>query len=124
VINENPCGLGAQLKRAARGHVIKNVSEKINRTAEHRLRAIAVVCRVDASISKHSNVVGSAIGFDEVIVGKMNVVVVDIDGRRAPLRIRVRRTISRNADAIVEIGDCVMPDDVPGALHLDGKKTS
>jgi len=34
---------------------------------------------------KHADVVDAPVGFDEVVVGKVDIVVVDVDGRRAAL---------------------------------------
>ena len=124
VINQYAGWLGAEFERSACGHVIKHVAEKINRAAKHRLSAVAVVSGVHASILKDADVVRAAVGFDEVVVGKMNVVVVDIDRRGAALRIGVRRAIGRDADAIVKIGDGVVGDDVARAVYLDRKETS
>ena len=108
-----PAGLAPNLN-APRGYVIEQVSEEVDRSAEYGLGAVAVVRRVHTAISKHTDVVRAAIGLDEVVVGKVNVVVVDVDGRGAALGIGVGRSVCGDADSIVKIRDRVVGNDVPG----------
>ena len=62
--------------------------------------------RIGPAIIHHADVVGAAIGFNEVVAGHVHIVVVnvDCDGQLC----WVRRAISRDADGVVKIGDGVV----------------
>ena len=94
------------------------------RPPKHRLRTVAVVTGIHTPILIDADVVNAAVGLNEVVVGEVNVVVVNVDGRRLPLKIGFGRAVGRDADAVVKVGNSVVGDDVSGAVDLNGKKTA
>jgi len=80
VVGEQSGGLGGKLEGDPAGDVVEDVADEIGRATEDRLRAVAAVRRVDATVVVDADVVHAAVGFDEVVAGHVDVVVVDVDG--------------------------------------------
>ena len=118
VINKQPRWLGGKLERHA-GHVIQKIANEVHRSAKHRLRAIPTLRGVDTAVVHDAHVVNAAVGLHEVIVEHMHVVVVDVDRRRPPLGVTLRRPVCRNAYRVVKIRDRIVRDHVPRPIHLD-----
>ena len=124
MIDDDSGGGGVELECSACWDVIEQVADEIDRASEHGLCAVAVVCGIDAPVLIDADVVGAAVGFNEVVVGEVDVVVVDVDRRSATVRVGFRRTVGGDADGVVEIGDGVVGDDVAGAVNFDGEEAA
>ena len=115
---------GAELERIASGDLIEQVANKVDRPAEDGLGAVAVMGRVYATVLEDADVVCAPVGLDEIVVRKVNVVVVNIDRGGSAFWIGIRWAIGRDADRIVEVSDGIVSDYVSGAVNLDGKEAA
>ena len=78
------------------------------------------MCGIDSTIVEDSDVVDAAIGFNEIVTQGVHVVVVDIDGRGAPVGILFRGTVSGDGNGVVEVSDGVVGNHVTGTVDLNG----
>ena len=118
-------------RRPAR-RVIHDVADPVDRAADRWLRRHRMRSRVDQHVPHQPDVVHAPVHLDRVVVSIGDVVVVDVDRHRPPIpelarRIRrpvvrvrsVRHAIHLGVDAVVEIRDVVVGDDVAGAVETD-----
>ena len=112
--------LRRELERDPAGNVVKQVPNEVSRAAEHGLGAVAAMRRVDPSVVEDADVVDAAVRLDEIVPRHVDVVVVDVDRGSPPVRVGLRRAVGRDADAVMEVRDGVVSDDVSGAVDLDG----
>jgi len=85
--------LGGKLERNAVRLIVGDIAIKVDGTTEDRLSTVASVSGIDAAIIENSNVVHTAIGFDEVVVREVDIVSVDINGRSPSFGITFWRAI-------------------------------
>ena len=133
VVEEHARRAAGQPRRSAR-QVIGDVADPVDRPAERRLVAERVRRRVDHHVPHHADVVHAAVGLERVVVKVGHVVVVEVDRDRPPVPVllrRILRPVDRRAravrvavgldvDAVVEVRDVVVGDDVARAVDLDG----
>ncbi len=117
------------------GGVVDDVPYKIRRSAVKGLLAEAVGARVQAEVAQDANVIHGPVSLHKVVVDIGNEVIIDIDGNEHPVLpqhffhridirvgvsgIAVRDTVGSVVDAVVEIHDVVIADDVTGPADLD-----
>jgi hypothetical protein len=63
--------------------------------------------------------VDAAVGFHEVIVEHVQVVAVDVDRGRSPVRVVRRSAVGGDANAVMEVSDGIVGDDVAGTVDFD-----
>ena len=61
----------------------------------------------------------AAVGLDEIVGHQVDVIIVEIDGCRFAVLFRIRRAVSADVDAVVEIGDVIVAHHVARSVHLD-----
>jgi hypothetical protein len=90
------------------------------------------MCVVETPVVKHSDIMGSAVGLDAVVVYVCDIVIVKIDGNRQPVPDRIRRAVriavGGVVDPVVKIGNVVIGNHVSRRIveiscHL-GRKSS
>src|SRR5262245_30857174 len=120
VIDEHARRIGpAIFDRAAHRHVVDDVSIEVGRPAEDRLRAQPVLRRVEAAVAHDADVMYAAVGFNKIVNHYEDVIVVDVY-RHSLLILRFgRRAIRADINAVVEVSDVVVTDDVPLPVYFD-----
>src|SRR5687767_10037427 len=103
VIHQQSCRTGIQLERNSGLNVIKHIPEEVHRPSENRLRTITTMERIHPAVPINANVADAAVRLYEVVVEHMQIVVVDIDRSRLPVRIGFRRAIGRDSDSVMEV---------------------
>jgi hypothetical protein len=78
---------------------------------------------VHTPVTIDAYVTHAAVGLHEVVVEHVQVVVVNVDGRRLPIRIGLRRTVCGDPDPVMKVGDGVVRNDVPGSVDFDSVVT-
>src|SRR5581483_9962345 len=119
VVHKKPSRFGGELERYAARHVIENVANKVDRTAEYRLRTVTAMRRVNTAVIEDADIVDAAVGFDKVIAEHMQVVVVNINGGGPPLRILFRRSVRRDADRVVKLRNRIARDHMPRTVDFN-----
>ena len=98
----------AELQRNRR--VVDDVADVVRGPPKIGCALSAGVRRVHSAVPHHADVVDAAIGFDEVVAGHVDVVVVDVDRDGPELPLRFRHAVRADADPIMEEGHGVMRD--------------
>src|SRR5262245_62385719 len=75
--------------------------------------------RIKASVSSYANVMYAAVRFDKIVNHHEDVIIVDVY-RHSLLILRFgRRAIRADINAVVEVSDVVMTDDMPLTVYFD-----
>ena len=138
VVVEQHAGRAVREPRRARRQVVRDVADPVDGPAERRLIAERVRRVVDEQVPQHADVVHAAVGLDRVVVAVRDVVAVEVDRDGAAVPVFARRilrpvgdagargdgavgvAVGLDVDAVVEVGDVVVRDDVARAVELDG----
>jgi hypothetical protein len=112
VIDEQARWLGHKLECDSARDIIENIADEVGRPAEDGLGAQACMGSVHSPVAHDPDIVHAAVSFDEVVPGHVNVVVVEVDRNSLAVLFRFGRAVRGDADAVMEVGDGVVADDV------------
>jgi len=106
--------------------VIDDIANEVHRTAEHRLRTHRPQGRIETTITQNAHVAHRTVRFEAVVVNDRNIVIVDIDSHRQPVRgcvrIPVRHTVGRMVDPVVESSHAIVGDHMPRPIDRNSIK--